>query len=279
MRQPTDATIKLSQAARSIFDRMTQHSSQSCNICKRVIEHGTIHTHAESIKEKLTIPKPVPVSERMPSGSTSSSDDEPTMRPSQPPAVALATVLKGLEDELKHLKIRLSEYQALYNCHDPALSKRKRKAVYELIERLLKTIDEKADQIYALYDVLEGQKQSGMEMNEDEVEITLQRIGLDVGRVNLRGGGLAMGEDDGDSEVAVSLSKNSGNEEDHGAKVGGKVLRETMGNRGVSGGVGKDAKKSRQVWDLDSEEEELPWEGFEITGETTGRSLGSRRRS
>jgi hypothetical protein len=48
------------------------------------------------------------------------------------------------------------------------------------IEKLLKDIDLKADQIYALYDVLEGQKQNGHEMTEQEMEVTLQSIGIDT---------------------------------------------------------------------------------------------------
>jgi len=102
------------------------------------------------------------------------------MRPSVAPALALATVMKGLEDELAHLKIELAQYQAIYNKHDASLSMRKRKAVKSRIERLLKAIDIKADQIYALYDVLEGQKESGQELSEKEVEVTLMDIGIDI---------------------------------------------------------------------------------------------------
>jgi hypothetical protein len=107
-------------------------------------------------------------------------NEEPTLRPSQPPALALATVLKGLEDELSHLKMQLVPYQNTYNQHDASLSKRQRKSLYQKIEMLLKDIDTKADQIYALYDVLEGQKQDGHEMTEQEVEVTLQSIGVSV---------------------------------------------------------------------------------------------------
>jgi chromosome segregation ATPase len=88
--------------------------------------------------------------------------------------------MKGLQDELAHLKMQLTQYQSMYNKHDMSLGMRKRKAIKAKIENLLKAIDTKADQIYGLYDVLEGQKQSGQELSEEEVEITLQTIGVDV---------------------------------------------------------------------------------------------------
>jgi len=88
-------------------------------------------------------------------------------------------VLRGLEDELKQLRIQLAEQENLYNQHDPSLSKRQRKIVYARIQRSLPMIDARADQIYALYDVLEGQKDKGQMMQEEEVEITLQHIGID----------------------------------------------------------------------------------------------------
>ena len=259
MRNPGEATLKLSQSAREVFDQLVQHDGHNCSICKRVIEHGVPHEH-ESVT-KLTVPKPTPVSERM--LSVEPDDDEPTMRPSQPPAVALATVLKGLEDELKHSKIKLSEYQALYNRHDPALSKRKRKAVFDRIEKLLASIDTKADQIYALYDVLEGQKQCGQEMDEDEVEITLLRVGVNPNEINMRGGNITS-DIESDSERASMSDKES---------IRAPFEKSTTKRPATAN---KSTKKVKQVWDLESDdEEELPWEGFDATGELTGRSARS----
>lgn len=180
---------KLSPAAQEVLNECAQHNNRNCTVCKRVIEHGADHIHAGTAKATITIPKPIPISERMPEATRY--EEEPTIRPSQPPGLALATVLKGLEDELSHLKMQLSQYQALYNGHDPALSKRKRKSVYKKIEALLEAIDIKADQIYALYDVLEGQKQDGREISEAEVEVTLQSIGVDLIELGLRGGAAA----------------------------------------------------------------------------------------
>ena len=135
-------------------------------------------------KKTIKVPKPVPVSDRMPAALCG---DEPTIRPSQPPAKALATVLKGLEDEMESLKRQHAHFQAIYNQHDPALSKRRRKVVYQKMQSMMKDIDIKADQIYSLYDVLEGQKAAGQTMTEDEFEMTLQSIGIDPNDVDWTG--------------------------------------------------------------------------------------------
>lgn len=166
---------QLPEAAQRALDKATQHNGKNCTVCKRTISGD----HCDHTEESVKIPKPVPVSERMPQPSVY--NEEPTLRPAQEPATALATVLKALEDELSHLKIQLVTYQGAYNKLDASLSKRQRKSLSAKIEKLLKDVDMKADQIYALYDVLEGQKQNGQEMTEQEMEMTLQSIGIDTG--------------------------------------------------------------------------------------------------
>ncbi|MCJ1281906.1 hypothetical protein MMC26_001229 [Xylographa opegraphella] len=185
-------------SAQQTSNNPPEHDGQNCTVCKHVIEKGSSHNHGETVKGTVKIPKPIPVSDRMPEAGPY--EEEPTIRPSQPPPVALAAVIKGLEDELTHLKIQLSQYQSLYNQHDPALSKRKRKSVLAKIEKMTQTVDIKSDQIYALYDVLEGQKADGHEISEEEVEITLQSVGIDLGGLGLRGG---------------DLSENSNQKEEH----------------------------------------------------------------
>lgn len=177
--------VRLSESAQAVLDSVARHDGKNCTVCKRLLSDGVPHDHDEDTqqRETITVPKPVPVSDRVPEPVTY--NEEPTMRPSQPPALALATVLKSLEDELSHLKTQLTTVQNAYTKHDASLSKRQRKSLSARIETLVKEIDTKSDQIYALYDVLEGQKQDGHEMNDKEVEITLQSIGIDVqgGRV------------------------------------------------------------------------------------------------
>ena len=181
-----ESAPELSAAGEKILDDLKNHDEQNCTVCHETVRPGSSHNHPGGTKSTITIPKPIPVSDRMPE--PTEYNEDPTIRPSQPPTLALAAVLKGLEDELAHQKIQLSQYQKLYNGHDPALSKRQRKSVHAKIEKLLKAIDVKADQIYSLYDVVEGQKQNGHEITEAEVEVTLQSIGVDVADLRLRGG-------------------------------------------------------------------------------------------
>ncbi|KAL2808838.1 hypothetical protein BJX63DRAFT_407681 [Aspergillus granulosus] len=164
----------LPESTQRVLDRATQHNGKNCIVCKKSVPGGDCDHTEEAVK----IPKPIPVSERMPEPSIY--NEEPTLRPAQSPAVALATVLKALEDELSHLKMQLVSYQSAYNKLDASLSKRQRKSLGDKIGNLLKDIDIKADQIYALYDVLEGQRQGGQEMTEQEMEVTLQSIGIDT---------------------------------------------------------------------------------------------------
>ena len=238
----TEEIPAVTKEAQKVLEGLANHKGHNCTVCTRFVKRGEEQCHAETAKETIKIPKPVPVSERI--LITSDNEDDHTIRPSQPPGLALATVMKGLEDELDHLKIQFSKYQTLYNGHNPALSKRSRKSVQQKMEGLLSAIDVKSDQIYALYDVLEGQKQEGHEISDDEVEITLQSIGVDVATLQLRGG-----------EVEKQAEK---------PKPKPK------------------AKVESHPWDLESEgeSEDLPWEGIDSTVETTKSraSMASRRR-
>ena len=178
---------ELTKEAQDVLNGLAKHDGRNCTVCKLSISPDEHHEHSATVRNAVKIPKPVPVSDRTPKSSPY--EEEPTIRPAQAPGLALAIVMKGLDDELAHLKIELAQYQALYNGHDPALSKRKRKSVYQKIETLLEAIEVKADQVYALYDVLEGQKQDGHEISEEEVEITLQSVGIKAADLHLRGGG------------------------------------------------------------------------------------------
>ncbi|KAJ5459463.1 hypothetical protein N7530_011407 [Penicillium desertorum] len=141
---------KLPQATQKALDSIARHNGQNCTVCNGHSTDGTCN------HESVKVAKPIPVSERMP-------------KPS------------GLEDELSHLKMQLATYQSAYNKLDASLGKRPRKTLQEKIDKVFKDIDMKSDQIYALYDVLEGQKQDGHEMTEHEMEATLESIGIDVG--------------------------------------------------------------------------------------------------
>ena len=189
-------------------------------------------------QKKQVIPKPVPVSSRMQEAEPY--EDAPTIRPSQSPGLALATVIKNFEDEIAGLKKVLTEYQAKYNGLDAAISRRRRKYIFEKMEATMKAIDAKSDQLYSLYDVLEGQKQSGQELTQEEVDVTLQSIGIEAS-------GLGVGP----FEDVTRSTKKSG------------IHHHAW-----------DLSSEKEP------EDELPWEGIETTIETTktGSTHGHRRR-
>lgn len=168
------ANPTLTAAARQILDGLCEHDRKNCSICLRIASAKTKAT----AKQTTFVSKPIPVSERMPIAEPYG--DEPTLRPSVPPGLALATVIKGLEDEVEHLKADRARVQAAYDKHDASLAKRQRKALKRHIDECMSQIERKMDQLYSLYDVLEGLKQSGREMTEDEVEITLTGLGIIV---------------------------------------------------------------------------------------------------
>lgn len=58
-----------------------------------------------------------------------------------------------------------SQYRKLttqYEGIDPGRGKRKRKAIADKLREILEEFEAKADQIYALYDVVEGARSTGM---------------------------------------------------------------------------------------------------------------------
>ena len=143
-------------------------------------DHKLTHDDTKT-KRKIKVSKPVPVSERK--LDITPYEEEPTMRPSRPPGIALAVVLKGLEDEIAQSKLKLSKYQSRFNQTTSATSRRQRKQIQSKIQSLVQDIDAKSDHIYNLYDVLEGQKENGQEMSQDELELTLSSIGIDMSSV------------------------------------------------------------------------------------------------
>ena len=107
-------------------------------------------------------------------------DDETSVRPSQPPDVALAVVMESLRTELTSQRSQLAKYQSSYDRQDVALGRRQRKQLLGKIQALLASCDVKADQIYNLHDVIEGHKQNGQPITQNQVDNTLQSLGLDL---------------------------------------------------------------------------------------------------
>jgi hypothetical protein len=199
-----DITIHRSKSASTTTAECIQHSSTTCTSCA----HDTT---------SVEIPTPVPVTARADYG------DAPdfTLRPSQSPPLALATVIKLLEDEITHLKLQREAQNRLYHLHNPALAKRARHDLRRRIDRLTARIERRCDQVYALYDVLEGQKgrgeaveggagarAAGVEpLDPASLEDTLQSLGIDPAELSGRTGRAAPAplRDEGDSDEELDL--------------------------------------------------------------------------
>lgn len=167
-----DTCATLSIDARRVLDDLCEHNCRNCTVCSRITSHRGILTSADLAvgKKRVTVSRPVPVTDR------DISTEDHTMRPANSPGHALAMVIKGLEDESHHLQLELSRIQAQYNGRDKALGRRERISLAENIRALLKRLEAKNDQIYSLYDVLEGQKAAGQAMSEEEIEMTVLNI-------------------------------------------------------------------------------------------------------
>lgn len=174
-----------------IIPDITLHNTQSLleNIGKNCILHNAAScSECTPDSKPIDIPAPVPVTDRTDNDLTNA-----TIRPAQDPSDALATVIKHLEDEIVHLKLQRDKQNQRYNQHDPALGKRRRQQVKSNIDKLTAQIEKRSDQVYRLYDVLEGQKQAaekgtGKAMDEQEVEDTLTSLGVDPAELSGRVG-------------------------------------------------------------------------------------------
>ncbi|KAK1993706.1 hypothetical protein LX36DRAFT_243184 [Colletotrichum falcatum] len=171
----------LSSDARRVLDSLAGHSCKNCVVCTRIKGHRGTVTAADIAegKKRVKVSRPVAPSDQYKKLGISSEDA--TMRPSQAPGNALAKVIKGLEDELEHMKMEHAKMQARYDAHNPALAESRRKQLKVNIDANMNAREVKSAQIYALYDVLEGQKQVGQEMSEEELDMTVFSItGLSV---------------------------------------------------------------------------------------------------
>lgn len=168
--QGKKAKAELSKDAKRVLDELCHdHDCRNCIVCSRINSHR--HEDRGAGKKAVRVNKPVPVTDR--ARSEPAYEDQSTIRPSQDPAIAIAKVIKGLEDEERHLKNAIRKKNAIYNDCDPSVHRRVWKKVGEEVEKLHKARDLKRDQIYYLYDAVEGLKKSGQEMTDDFVELTV----------------------------------------------------------------------------------------------------------
>ncbi|OTB17268.1 hypothetical protein K445DRAFT_315905 [Daldinia sp. EC12] len=159
------AKNELSNDAKRVLDNLCHdHDCGNCIVCARINSRGP---GQKPIRAK----KPVPVTDR--SVEKQDCEDQFTLRPSQDPAAALAKVIRSLEDEEQHLKEAFNKRAVEFDKCDPSVNRKTWKRLGFEIDRIRKVRDLKRDQIYYLYDALEGQKASGQEMTAEFVEYTL----------------------------------------------------------------------------------------------------------
>lgn len=164
----------LSTDAQRVLNDLCEHSCTNCTVCARIASRNTESTG----KTRVVVSRPVPVTDRQIEGA------DVTMRPVQSPGHALAMVIKSLEDESRHLQVEITRLQARYNDSDKSRGRRERSALASRIGKLLKQVEAKNDQIYSLFDVLEGQKAADQAMTEEELEMTVMNItGMNVREV------------------------------------------------------------------------------------------------
>ncbi|KAL1959693.1 hypothetical protein VTO42DRAFT_1279 [Malbranchea cinnamomea] len=156
---------QLPASAQRALDQAVRHERSNCTVCKKDSSAN------DANDQPVNIPQPLPVSDRSVDNVSNnhesttqipkadSEEQDQTMRPSQPPSMALAKVLKILEDELAHLKMQLAVCQSQYARHDAAVGRRKRVKLGNQMKALMEEIENKSEVVYALYDVLEGQKE------------------------------------------------------------------------------------------------------------------------
>lgn len=210
-RRPSASKISVTQNLNT-----KQHDNENCTVCRRDAVNGDI------TPDSLRVPKLVPVSSRMPD------DVDATMRPARSPKEALALVVKELRDERVHLHAELAVARALLESHDPSLGRKKRAALEVDIADILARIKVKDDQIYNLYDVLEGQQDG--DITEQFVEGVTEEIRQQ------------------DEEIEKEVEKRRSEK---------KVTIQSFHEEDES---------------LRDDDEELPWEGFESTGEVTNQA-------
>lgn len=164
------AKTELSKDAKRVLDDLCHdHDCRNCIVCSRI--NSRRQEDGSASKKTIRVEKPIPPSERL--ASEPAYQEESTIRPSQDPATAVTKVLKGLEDEERHLKNALRKKNAVYNECNPSIHRRVWKKLGAEIEKLQKARDLKRDQIYYLYDAIEGYKKSGREMPDTIAELTI----------------------------------------------------------------------------------------------------------
>ncbi|KAI0446474.1 hypothetical protein F4803DRAFT_503747 [Xylaria telfairii] len=177
-KETTTPPVLTPTAKRVLNTLCHDHECYNCMVCARIQSHRH-EANGQCGKKTVRVERPVPVTDRVENQfptSTYDHEEQPTLRPSQDPAIALAKVMKGLKDEERHIRTAMARKQAVYDECDAAVNKKLWKKLDAEIRRLRQRRDLKRDQIYDLHDVLEGQKANAQLMSEEAIDMTIMSV-------------------------------------------------------------------------------------------------------
>jgi len=158
-----DLTLGVAASRALIEDSDIYHDEKRCTVCHKARQE---QNPAESLSP-LSPKTAIPVSQRP----VEDLSPDATSRPSEPPLKALSRVIQEIGDEITHLKLQVHETERELAAHDPATGKQRREEIESRMSRLVKALSMKADQIYSLYDVLEGHQIDHMAQTRRRVTI------------------------------------------------------------------------------------------------------------
>ncbi|KAJ2904070.1 hypothetical protein MKZ38_008881 [Zalerion maritima] len=167
----TESVPRHSESAVHIGNGQCSHNAKNCTFCTQMCDQKIDFSTVKNGKKTIQVSRPVPVSDRV-----LDYTEEPTMRPSRDPGEALAIVIKSLQDEAHHLKKVITATRERYDSLDASVNRRARKQLSKDLHQQMRVLDCKNDQIYALYDVLEGQKRVDQQMSKEQLDVTVCSI-------------------------------------------------------------------------------------------------------
>ncbi|KAI1455791.1 hypothetical protein F4805DRAFT_434836 [Annulohypoxylon moriforme] len=164
---------ELSKNAKRLLDTLhDEHDCKNCVVCTRINTYKCAQRGIDyKTRSIIRCNKPTPVTDR--ASDETDYEDQSTVRPSIKPGEALAKVIKTLQDEERHIQMAIKDADELYNNCNPSIHRNRWKKLDKKITNLRRVRDLRRDQIYFLFDALEGQKASGQEMTEEFVDITV----------------------------------------------------------------------------------------------------------
>lgn len=182
--QQTTQSKQAMKPRKRIIDRVNALSSRKCQVCSREEPHSHItsktlnpsqHQHHQSSK--------APVYNNLDDDDAWDHDD-PTPRPSMAPVSAVQLIVSQMGSELSRLQTAYSDLISEYTACNPSLAKHRRRDLAGKLKGVVDEMEKKADQIYAMYDVLRG----GEVPEVEEVEFPVSVGGAATTTTGVEGG-------------------------------------------------------------------------------------------